>query len=144
MKGHHLESFRGKQKEAVGFMVLEGIFGAFQQARLKVTGGWKPSVGLLQKGSYTGFHLACSLVCEGEGEDLMGMPYTAQKFNQPRDKKHGFAGTRRGLYLVALRYIKCKLSGLVIWGEVHIIHYALIAPRYRNLDKPAPRRLGCD
>jgi hypothetical protein len=124
MKGRHLESLRGKQEEAVRFVMLEGLFGAFQQTRFKVTGRRLSGVRLLQNGSYAGLHFSCCLVCEGEGEDLVGMSHAAQKLYEPRYKEHGFAGTSRGLHMMALGYVKRQLSGLVIRGQIHVVLHA--------------------
>jgi hypothetical protein len=38
--------------------------------------------------------------------------------------------------MMALRNVKCKLSGFDIRGEVHIVHNALIAPLYFILENP--------
>jgi hypothetical protein len=72
------------------------------------------------------------------------MSHTAQKLYEPRHKEHGFARTSWGLHMMAPGYIKSKLSGLVIRGQIHIIHNALIDPHHRNRDKPEPYKLNRD
>jgi len=125
MKCHHLEPFWGKQKEAMRFMMFEGLFGVFQQGGLKGTGGLQAGMSLLQKPSYAGFHLTHGLVCEGEGQDFMGMVDTTQELYESGHKEHGLAGTSRGLHMMALSNIYGKFSCLVIRGQLHIIRKAI-------------------
>jgi hypothetical protein len=73
MKCHNPESFRGEQKEPVGFVVYECFLGTFKQGCLKVIIRGQSGISLLQKGHDPGLHLAGSLVCKSECEDFMGV-----------------------------------------------------------------------